>query len=293
MADATVTEERGLLHSLRKERVSHAVPRTVGIPVVRQTTEFLTEAQLEWVSGPPNEITIQNPVYLKHKRKQEEEERTPSESALASHEVRGLSENVIPGVSSTNHAGIERLNERRRTKHEACIARAREAIASVAKQLEPRIVDLTQDTKQQLAEYDKERDGFFKQLGDDAWLVNQSASVLDSIRDTLIEQLPQRQAIVEHLDYELEKIERERSSLVTAILDNAARDLEEIAFQLPDAISRWIESEMLDINEVIIRNRKAYAELNARLMKAEVLREAHAMDLWQQRASAWVDLKKQ
>eukprot|EP01137_Pigoraptor_chileana_P026346 Opistho-2@7450 len=289
----TMEVERGLLQSLKKERVSHALARTAGVPVVKQAAEFLSGAQLEWVSGPANEITIQNPVYLKHKRNQEVEKNTPSESVLASHEVRGLAENVIPGLSSTNHGGIERLNERRKTKHEACVARAQEQIGQVAKQLEPRILEVTQDMKQQLAEYDKEYDAHWARLRDDEWLVEQNAAVLDGVRDALIDQLPQRQAIVDHLDFELERLERERSSLVAAILDNAASDLEEIAFMLPDGVSRWVESEMLDMNDVIIKNRKAYAELHARLMRAEVLREAHAMEFWQQRASTWCDLKKQ
>ena len=89
----------------------------------------------------------------------------------------------------------------------------------------------------------------------------------------------------------LENFERTRSSTLAAYLRVMVDTMATIALQLPQEIERIAEVEAFELNSVITGNRRAHAELMARMEKEDIMEKVKHRADWETRLSDWRQLR--
>ena len=76
-------------------------------------------------------------------------------------------------------------------------------------------------------------------------------------------------------------------SQIQDVLKSYAKNIEKIAYVMPPDVQRLISKEAQVINQTILNNRRAYADLYTRLMKADVERDKNHHRIWETRVADW------
>ena len=71
------------------------------------------------------------------------------------------------------------------------------------------------------------------------------------------------------------------------MLQSYAKKMEGIAYLMPPDVQRLIEKESTIINQTLLANRRAYTDLNARLMKTDIERDKNHRGVWEDRLADW------
>lgn len=86
-------------------------------------------------------------------------------------------------------------------------------------------------------------------------------------------------------------IEVARRSRVENELEQLVSTLVDAAFELPDEIERRLEPEVRSINDVMIENRMAFTDLQARMKVSEIKLKDELHRQWEGRREAWRKLR--
>jgi hypothetical protein len=100
-----------------------------------------------------------------------------------------------------------------------------------------------------------------------------------------------RSAAVEEFKDRLEKIEQERGEIVGGELRKLADTMVATAYKLPEEIERLVEVEVYELNLVLIGNRRANADLVARMRKKDVKSFMENRSMWLECEADWRTLR--
>jgi hypothetical protein len=89
----------------------------------------------------------------------------------------------------------------------------------------------------------------------------------------------------------LESFEVTRSTTLASYLRTMVDTMVGIALKLPQEIERVAEVESFELNAVIIGNRRAHAELMARMEKEDIMEKVEAREKWEKRRYDWRQLR--
>uniref|UniRef100_A0A8C7BDP9 Coiled-coil domain containing 180 n=1 Tax=Neovison vison TaxID=452646 RepID=A0A8C7BDP9_NEOVI len=102
----------------------------------------------------------------------------------------------------------------------------------------------------------------------------------------------QKQGIKE-LDEALYKAEFSRADKLKSVLKKYAEIIEKTSYLMQPDVYRLINQEAMVINQALLGNRRAIAQLFINLSEATLQQELHSHRRWQNLLDAWKDLKKQ
>ena len=100
-----------------------------------------------------------------------------------------------------------------------------------------------------------------------------------------------RSAAVEEFKDRLESIEQERGEIVGGELRKLADTMVATAYKLPEEIERLVEVEVYELNLVLIGNRRANADLIARMRKKDVKCFMENRSMWLECEADWRTLR--
>ncbi|XP_002742433.1 coiled-coil domain-containing protein 180-like [Saccoglossus kowalevskii] len=290
-AEVQLVKEYEKLQEKRNDEVIEI--KTQKVPLVKDGRKamgesLLNERQRTWIESMPNDSVTENPTFYRQLTSINTKQLMEPESQLAAREVRGLADTVKS--ERTGSDIIERIEESRRNRHEAAVEDMHQELAIIASDLEPRITEAGEILIQNLASNDEEIAAILAKISDDQVLQNYSLAQLISLWDEVASHSSYRQTWIIELDQTLSRVESHREELIAKIFKHYAKMLEGIAHLMPPDVQRLLEKESQIINQTMLANRRAYADLFARLMKNDVERERNQHEMWRNRVEDWKQL---
>lgn len=286
--------EVSLVEALEKERLPPKSKSEPLLPLVRESRAvtghgILTSRQKRWMTGRPNEGSIENPVHLKYTALESMERHSMPESYFEALEVRGLPESPKATQKRTNI--IKRLQSSRKERHESYLEDMYQEFGVVNTELEPRILESCENLKELLLENDKEIEQLLKTIECDDELLLHCLTDLETLWESVAEHSKHRQIWIAELDSTLDQVENDRANLIRETLKGFNKILERVAHLMPADVHRLLEREALRVNSTILMNRRAYADLISNLLTADIEREKKCYICWQKRVEDWRVLK--
>ncbi|XP_022107089.1 coiled-coil domain-containing protein 180-like [Acanthaster planci] len=267
--------------------------KTASIPLVQEGRSsmgesLLTNRQIEWIESMPNDYKTENPVLFKKTKEEEIAAATEPASVVAAREVRGLADRVE--AEKTGSDIIERIAESRRLRHEAAVEDLHQDLTVISNDLEPKIADAGDVLIGKLQENDKEIEKMLTRIAQDDDLRDYSLRELNELWNLIGSQSISRRQWIADLDNTLDGFETQRLNRIQEVLKSYAKNMEKIAYVMPPDVQRLISKEAQVINQTILNNRRAYADLFTRLMKTDVERDKNHHRIWETRVTDWKQL---
>ncbi|KAI8518615.1 hypothetical protein Bbelb_046320 [Branchiostoma belcheri] len=270
-----------------------ATPTSGLLPLVHEGrattgTGILTARQKTWIEGMPNDSTIENPVLYRKAVNLISDRSKEPESLTAAREVRGLEDVVV--AEKTGSDIIERIAESRRQRHESALEDMHQELGVISTETEPKIANLGETLMGYLEQNDQEIDELLSRISADDMLIDFSLQQLRDLWVMVASQSSVRRDRIHQLDTELQKVEDSRMDQISEVLKSYAKTLEQIAHLMAPDVQRRMEKEAMEINQSVLANKRAYADLFARLMTADVEREKKQHLQWLDRVGDWREL---
>ncbi|KAJ0410576.1 hypothetical protein ATCC90586_007409 [Pythium insidiosum] len=186
---------------------------------------------------------------------------------------------------------IERNAVLRRERHMAALRAFTDDVKAVSEDIEAAIIQAADELKDALRRVDEQ----LRRLDDaahdaTALLYADHDGVLQLWRETEVCCESRTQLITAFRD-RLERIEQTRVDRVSRGLRSLTKTLMDTAHALPNEVERIIEAEAFELNVVVITNRKAYADLLARIASADVDVFLRARLQWEDGQTLWRRLR--
>ncbi|GLE02477.1 hypothetical protein PINS_up011315 [Pythium insidiosum] len=208
---------------------------------------------------------------------------------VASHRNEQLQPTPTPETEETpeSKSQIERNAVQRRERHMAALRSFTDDVKRVSEDIESAIIQAADELKDALRRVDAQLTALDHAAHDAAaLLLTDHDGVLQLWRETEV-CCESRSQLIAVFRERLERIEQTRVDRVTRGLRGLTKTLMDTAHALPNEVERLIEAEAFELNVVVITNRKAYADLIARLASADVdvflrarLQWEHGQTLW-------------
>ncbi|XP_067328095.1 coiled-coil domain-containing protein 180 isoform X2 [Anolis sagrei] len=295
--DDEVSLVRSLGVSRSKRAQGKVVPPPPGaIPVVHDPEVcsghgFLSQRQRDWVEGMPNDDHVENPVLCREAAALAFLRNQEGENVVAAREVRGLAEIVIP---EKKHSDIlERLSESRKRRYEGGLAALRQDMVQVGKKMERCLVEPGKQFLANLSASDQSIERLFQRLADDAGLQAYTIQDFEEIWDLALRETLQRRQWLRDLEEALRSAERDRAQQIKLLLAKYTQILEDVAYLLKADVHRFIHKEAMMINQALLANRRAIAQLVLNLAEADLKREVVQHRRMEERRRTWKALQKE
>ncbi|XP_071097132.1 coiled-coil domain-containing protein 180-like [Haliotis cracherodii] len=293
MFDAQVQLNKSLSSVQRKERLPHPPGEGTGIPTVhlsRDETQhgILAERQKTWVESFPNDPHMENPVLYKQFTEFVNARRKETDGNLASKEVRGLPDVVVPAKEESDI--IQRISASRKERHEAAVEDMHQELSVISAELEPRVLELSDMTLRRLEDDDGEIAKLLSTIEKDEDLKLFSLEDLFRLWEDVQHHTPVRQTWITELDHKLQNIEDHRMDMIQSVFQSYSKNLEKIAHLMSPDLQRFMDKESQMINQTMLSNKRAYADLNVRLLSSDIEREKMQHSTWRRRVEDWKKL---
>ncbi|CAH1787861.1 unnamed protein product [Owenia fusiformis] len=249
---------------------------------------LLTSRQQTWAESFPNESNPENPVVHKQLQQMVAHEMKQPTRNVASREVRGLPDVVAPAKTGSDI--IERIAESRKERHEAAVEDMHQELNIISSELEPRIAEAGDELIGHITQNDKLLEGFLSKIDADEDIVWYNMSELEELWECVQKESSIRQSWIEHMDEQLQQIEEDRMDLVKEVFQSYADTLEKIAHLMPPHLHKLLDKDSQLINQAVLSNRRAYSDLYARLMMADIEREKVQHTRWKKRVEDWKNI---
>ncbi|XP_042336518.1 coiled-coil domain-containing protein 180 isoform X3 [Sceloporus undulatus] len=293
-------DEINLVRTLGKARsklAQHKLPQIPGrIPLVRDTetcsgTGFLSHRQQTWVEGMPNDDYIENPVHYKEATTLAFLKSQESDSVIAAREVRGLAEVTIPEKKNSNI--IERLSENRKFRYNEAVAKLKQELAHIGKEMELHFLEPGKLFLAKLSESDQTIESLFQKAAEDTNVETYTMQDFEQIWDLIFQETLKRRQWIRDLDEALRQAEVDRAERIRVLFTKYAKVLEDIAYFLTSDVHRFVHKEAMMLNQALLANRRAIAKLFVNLMEADLKRNvAHRWRL-EERLKIWKVVQKE
>ncbi|XP_030317363.1 coiled-coil domain-containing protein 180 [Calypte anna] len=208
----------------------------------------------------------------------------------AAAEVRSLPDFIVPEEKRSNF--LEFLSTRRRGCHDEAVTSMHQELASVAREMEPFVLEPGQILLAKLMESDRKIELLFKKIECDSALTGFSMEGLEELWNTVHQESLTRKKWIREMDESLQKVEWHRADKITDVLRKYTVILEEIAFFLSTDVYKFINNEAMLINRALLANHRAIAKLFSNLMKTELQWELSHRWKWEDRVKDWRLIQK-
>lgn len=128
---------------------------------------------------------------------------------------------------------------------------------------------------------------------DDESCVSMTCEEFEAIREDVASRSLLRDEMILDLIRSLEDIEEERAERASELLKSYGRLLTAIAYLSEPDVQRVMLGEANLVNSALLENQRAIAELRARLLTAEVVRDRNSFVHWKERKAVWVSMKSE
>ncbi|XP_071821141.1 coiled-coil domain-containing protein 180-like isoform X2 [Apostichopus japonicus] len=273
-----------------EKRLLQKEPISQNVPIVHEGREtmgksLLTDRPIKWLESQPNDGKTENPVSLRHSLEKALKESREPTSTLAAREVRSLADTV--DVDKQGSDIIERISESRRLRHEAAVEDLHQDLTLLANELEPQISGTGVELLKKLADNDAVIEDILGLVASDEALQNYTLRELEDLWSEVEQQSTIRREWIREMSQTLNDIEMERQNSIKHLVKTYAKNLEQIAFLMAPDVQRLIERESQIINQTLLSNQRAYADLLARLMKTDIERDKNHRTHWEGRVEDW------
>ncbi|ELK34211.1 hypothetical protein MDA_GLEAN10021557 [Myotis davidii] len=281
-----------LVHSLVISRNREGVLKNSSKPLMKKVDipegEMLSPRQHKWMHSLPNDWVTENPVFYREKKITEKKKAQESESTIAAREVRGLTDTIIPERVST----VTFQGDYKKKNYENTLMSFKEEIAQIGMEMEPLILEPGALLLKKLAEFDENINCLFKVVENDTNLVDYNIQTLMELWDQVAQRfLLQKQGIKE-LDETLNSLEFSRADRLKSVLKKYVLIIEKTSYLMQPDVYRLINNEAKVINQALLGNRRAIAQLFVNLMEATLKQELESRRRWQSLVDGWKASKK-
>ncbi|XP_045878628.1 coiled-coil domain-containing protein 180 isoform X1 [Meles meles] len=292
--------EAQLVRSLAASR-KHALERSVTPkngrkPLMKKMDipegEMMSFRQRKWAHSLPNDWVTENPVLYREKEIIKKKRAEESESTIAAREVRGLMDTIVPERPCTPTLGTKGMDSQRRG-YESALGNFKKEIAQIGMEMEPFILEPGMLLMKQLAESAEDINQLFKKVESNTDLEDHTIETLLELWDQVAEKFQFQKQGIKELDEALYKAEFSRADKLKSVLKKYAEIIEKTSYLMQPDVYRMINKEAMVINQALLGNRRAIAQLFINLMEATLQQELHSHRCWQNLVNAWKDLKKQ
>lgn len=191
------------------------------------------------------------------------------------------------GSSGSGQDGLRGLAERRKSRHDAALAKWEVERKALYETHEDKVFASSTALRERLADVDASLAPTWAGLEDAADLVTRThVHVLGQwqhIHDTCAE----REGEVKRFGRTLEEVEANKSASLSAALSTLTGELLATCHLLPPAVERMVEREAMDANRVTLKNRRDYAGVIAKLMQDHVHTYYAYKRRWEACETAW------
>ncbi|GMI21963.1 hypothetical protein TeGR_g1116, partial [Tetraparma gracilis] len=291
--DSQARAEQGLVESLKK-------PRTFFNKTGYGTTQSSTSLFLDVEASPetPDLSQTASPqrpggttkVDLKQAARQKRALAVRAAS-LEIEEVAVLTSNPDKGYVQHEFKRLEKKTEEKRTRHDRAYKDYRQQLRDLSDEVELLYVKEADSVKEELGGIDQQILDLFAELDKDELLEMQDYGYVTEMWDKISSLLSARTGCVMQFGDNLESFEVTRSTTLASYLRTMVDTMVGIALKLPQEIERVAEVESFELNAVIIGNRRAHAELMARMEKEDIMEKVEAREKWEKRRYDWRQLR--
>ena len=206
-------------------------------------------------------------------------------------EVAILQSDPMKEAAKHNFTKLEAKMELKRARHDKAYKDYRAKLRAFADDIEVLYVKEADSIKQNLSSTDDGIKELFEELNNDKHLQMQPLSYVEAMWDKINDLLNKRTTEVMEFGDNLESFEVTRSSTLSKYLRLMVDEMVETALKLPQEIERIAEIEAFELNSVIVGNRRAHAELMARMEKEDIIEKVSAREMWEKRQADWRQLR--
>ncbi|EPQ10416.1 hypothetical protein D623_10019338 [Myotis brandtii] len=290
--EAEVQLVHSLVTSRKREGESSMALKNSSKPLVKKVDipegEMLSPRQHKWMHSLPNDWVTENPVFYREKKITEKKKAQESESTIAAREVRGLTDTIVPERVST----VTFQGDYKKKNYENTLMSFKEEIAQIGMEMEPLILEPGALLLKKLAECDENINCLFKVVENDTNLVDYDIQTLMELWDQVAQRfLLQKQGIKE-LDETLNSLEFSRADRLKSVLKKYVLIIEKTSYLMQPDVYRLINNEAKVINQALLGNRRAIAQLFVNLMEATLKQELESRRRWQSLVDGWKAIKK-
>ncbi|XP_054981136.1 coiled-coil domain-containing protein 180 [Sorex araneus] len=288
--------EMQLVHSLATSR-RRAVERFLsgkGIrkPLMEKTDipegRIMTPRQQMWAHSLPNDGTTENPVYYREQKLAEKKKAQESENTIAAREVRGLLDNIVP-----ERVGKVFQVDHMKRNYEDALSCFKKEMAQIGTELEPLILEPGARFLKKLTKSDAAIDSLFKKMENDKDLRDYSIQPLLELWDHVAQKFALQKQDIKALDETLHLLEFSRTDKLKDVMKKHLGILEKTSYLMPRDVNWLVTREAMVINQALLGNRRAIAQLVVNLTEATLQQELGSRHRWQDLLATWKNLKKE
>ncbi|XP_055973439.1 coiled-coil domain-containing protein 180 [Sorex fumeus] len=288
--------EMQLVHSLATSR-RRAVERFLSGKGVRKPLmekmdipegKIMTRRQQMWAHSLSNDGITENPVYYREQKLAEKEKAQESENTIAAREVQGLLDNVVP-----ERVGKVFQVDHMRRNFEDALSSFKKEMAQIGMEMEPLILGPGARFLKKLNKSDAAIDSLFRKMENDKDLKDYSIQPLMELWDQVAMKFALQKQDIKALDETLHLLEFSRTDKLKGVLKKYLRILEKTSYLMQRDVNWLITKEAMVINQALLGNRRAIAQLVVNLMEATLQQEVGSRHRWQDLLGTWKNLKKE
>ncbi|KAF3821242.1 hypothetical protein GH733_011395 [Mirounga leonina] len=287
---------RSLVASRKRALDRSMTPKNGRKPLMKKMDipegEMMSARQQKWAHSLPNDWVTENPVLYREKEIIKKKKAQESESTIAAREVRGLMDTIVPQRPCTTTLGTAGMDSKRRG-YESALGSFKEEIAQIGMEMEPFILEPGTLLLKKLAESDEDIDRLFKKVESDTNLEDYTIQTLLELWDQVAEKFQFQKQGIKELDEALYEAEFSRADKLKGVLKKYVEIIEKTSYLMQPEVYRLINKEAMVINQALLGNRRAIAQLFINLMEATLQQELESHRHWQGLVDAWKALKKQ
>ncbi|XP_077768740.1 coiled-coil domain-containing protein 180 isoform X1 [Canis aureus] len=285
------------LASTRKHAVERSMtPKNGKKPLMKRMDipegEMLSARQQKWAHSLPNDWITENPVLYREKEMIKKKKSQESESTAAAREVRGLMDTIVPERICATSLGTTGVDSKRQG-YENALGSFKEEIAQIGMEMEPFILEPGILLLKKLAKSNEDIDQLFKKVESNTNLEDYTIQTLLELWEQVAEKFQFQKQGIKKLDEALHEAEFSRADKLKSVLKKYMEIIEKTSYLVQPDVYGLINKEAMVINQALLANRRAIAQLFINLMEATLQQELKSHRRWQSLVDAWKALKKQ
>lgn len=268
-------------------------PKNVKTPMMKKVPlpegETMTPRQRKWVRSLPNDWVTENPVLYRENVDARKEMERQTEDMIASQEVQGLMDNIVPEKVSD----LQALEEYKKRKYLSALASFQEELEQIGVEMEPLILEKGKLLLKKISKSDEDVDKLFKKVELEPNLDSYTIETLLELWEKVAERFMQQKQEIKELDEELLALEVSRADKLKEVLKKYVSIIEKTSYILQPDVYRLIDKEAMAMNQALLGNRRAIAQLLVNLTEATLQQELDNRHRWQSLVDTWKALKKE
>lgn len=242
--------------------------------------------QHQWLQTLPHDRTTGNPIAKKNETLKTCESKETKETNEAIQEVLNLSEELTHHKHGDGNLELK-IQAKRKQRHEQVIDSMKKEMHSIGQEMEKEVILACKTLNKNLSIFDKDIEQVFAKMRKE-----EDASMRDFEQVWLdVQSICARKKKLINEFEELSLLrENKRTETISKILCTSATKLYSIAFVLSNDVDRLINEEAMNINMIVLRNKKSYIQLCKSLLSATLEQEKVSLLEWKRITNRWREI---